>query len=70
MFLLFFSFMLNKFSADPNYWETLAVNELKNPSNKTEKIKIKYVYIGDKVNCSFNLNVNCYKTHFFSQEVS
>lgn len=45
MFLFFYSFMLNTFSADPNYWDTLAVNELKNPSNKTEKIKIKYVNI-------------------------
>lgn len=29
---------------DPNYWQTLATNELTEKSYKTEKIKIKYVH--------------------------
>lgn len=37
--------MNNSFIMNPNYWDTLATYELKNPSNKTEKIKIKYEYI-------------------------
>lgn len=34
--------MLTTFNKDPNYWDTLAVNELSDQSMKSEKIKIKY----------------------------
>lgn len=30
---------------DPNYWKTLATNELTEKSHKTEKIRIQYVDI-------------------------
>ncbi|XP_015365306.1 PREDICTED: U3 small nucleolar RNA-associated protein 6 homolog [Diuraphis noxia] len=33
-------FMLTTFSKDPNYWDTLATNELLSKSNNTEKFKI------------------------------
>ncbi|KAL5242396.1 hypothetical protein ACI65C_009806 [Semiaphis heraclei] len=33
-------FMLTAFSKDPNYWDTLATNELLSKSNNTEKYKI------------------------------
>lgn len=36
--------MLTTFSMDPNYWDTLATNELSNKSY-TEKFKIKYEII-------------------------
>lgn len=37
--------MLSTFSTDPNYWDELALNELLNNSNYSEKIKIKYANI-------------------------
>lgn len=37
--------MLATFSKDPNYWDTLATNELTSNSSNTEKFKITYVLI-------------------------
>lgn len=34
--------MLATFSMDPNYWDTLAKNELLKKSGITEQIRIKY----------------------------
>lgn len=33
--------MLSTFSTDPNFWDTLATNELSDKSSQTEKIRIK-----------------------------
>lgn len=37
--------MLTSFSTDPNYWDTLATNELLKNTKNTEKFKITYELI-------------------------
>lgn len=43
--------MLTSFSTDPNYWDTLATNELSKNTKNTEKFKITYEIIYRLLKC-------------------
>jgi len=44
--------MLTTFDTDPNYWDTLATNELLNSTSSTEKFRITYEIIYKSLKCN------------------